>query len=95
MLPSPIKFIVLRLLSITAFKSLSLGNLVKRLLVKILLSESGKAVGRVERTIIFSTGKISDKVLSGDVKLILNNKGFSPFHMASQGYWQMSDDTSS
>ncbi len=94
MLPSPIKFIVLRLLSITAFKSLSLGNLVKRYLVKILLSESGKTVGRVERTIIFSTGQISDKVLSGEVKLIPNNKGFSPFHMASQGYWQMSDDTS-
>ena len=63
--------------------------------MKILLSESGKTLGRVERTIVFSTGQIKDKVLSGNVKLIRNNKGFSPFHMASQGYWQMSDDTSS
>ena len=42
-----------------------------------------------------STGVTKDKVLSGNVKLITNTDGFSPSHMASQGYWQVGDDTSS
>jgi hypothetical protein len=95
MLPSPIKFIILRILSLTVFRSLGLGNLIKRLLAKLLILENGKTYGCVQRTIIFSKGSTSDKVLSGNVTLITNTDGFSPSHMASQGYWQVGDDTAS
>jgi hypothetical protein len=95
MLPSPIKFIILRVLSLTIFRSVRLGNSIKKLLAKLLILENGKNYGSVERTIIFSTGVATDKILSGDVKLITNTDGFSPSHMASQAYWQVSDDTSS
>lgn len=93
MLPTPLKFIILRLLSLTAFRSARLGNQVKRMLAKLLLSEKGRSSGRVERTIALTTGTVTDRVVSGDAELIVDPKGFSPMHMASQGYWQVSDDT--
>ena len=94
-LPSPLKFIILRTLSITVFRSKILGNLVKQLLARILLSENKKTIGRVERHIFLSTGIVTDKILSGDIELIADARGFIPSHMASQGYWQVSDDSSS
>lgn len=93
MLPTPLKFIVLRLLSLTAFRSARLGNQVKRMLAKLLLSEKGKSSGRIERTIALAAGTVTDKIISGDARIIGAPRGFSPMHMASQGYWQVSDDT--
>ncbi len=93
MLPSPLKFLILRVLSLTAFKSIALGNAVKRMLAKLLLQEKGKVVGRVRRTINLQTGECESVVLSGTAQLIANPTGFSPRHMASQGYWQVGDDT--
>ena len=94
-LPSPLKFIILRTLSMTIFRSKILGNLVKQLLARILLLENKKTIGRVERHIFLSNGIVTDKILSGDIELIADKRGFIPSHMASQGYWQVGDDSSS
>lgn len=93
MLPSPFKFIVLRILSLTFFRSTFLGNWVKRLMAKLLMSEGKTVKGRVRRTIDLQSGTSSDVILDGDAVLIENPRSFSPLHMASQGYWQVSDDT--
>ncbi len=95
MLPSPGKFVVLRLLSLTVFRSARMGNLVKRLLARLLLSETGRTVSRVERIIDLESATVSDRVIAGEAELVENPHGFSPMHMASQGYWQLNDDTSS
>ena len=93
MLPTAFKFIILRALSLTLFRSVVLGNFVKYVLVSLLISD-GKAVkGRVSRTINITNGTFHDVLLSGKVELVENSRFFSPMHMASQGYWQVSDDT--
>lgn len=95
LMPSPFKFIILRMISLTAFRFLYFGNLVKRLFAKILLAEKGKTMGYVKRTITLSTGEVVDELIACNTKLLLSPDGFSPMHMASQGYWQVSDDTAS
>ena len=93
MLPSPLKFWVLRSLAMTVFRSLWLGNLVKRGLATLLLSERNTSKGSVRRTIRYAGGNCLDQIVAGEVTLIDNADGFSPMHMASQGYWQVGDDT--
>lgn len=95
MLPSPFKFMVLRFLSLTLFRWLSLGNWVKRTLAKVLLHQSGKTKGRVRRRINLVSGTVTDEITSGNARLIEDSSGFSPKHMASQGYWQVQDDSPS
>ena len=93
MLPSPFKFIVLRVLSLTLFRWLGLGNRVKRILANVLMSQSGRIAGRIRRTIGLTSGDVRDEISRGDATVIDGNQGFSPKHMASQGYWQVQDDT--
>lgn len=93
MLPSPFKFIVLRMLSLSLFRWLSLGNWVKRTLANVLMRQSGNTAGRIRRTIDLVSGSIRDEIAEGDATVIDDNRGFSPKHMASQGYWQVQDDT--
>ena len=93
MLPSPFKFIVLRVLSLTLFRWLGLGNRVKRILANVLMSQSGRIAGRIRRTIELTSGDVQDEISRGDATVIDGNQRFSPKHMASQGYWQVQDDT--
>ena len=93
MLPSPFKFVVLRFLSLTVFRSLRLGNWVKRTLAKVLLHQSGRTEGQVRRRINLASGGVQDEISAGNATLIANSRGFSPKHMSSQGYWQVQDDT--
>lgn len=93
MLPSAAKFLILRLLSLTLFRSLRGGNFVKVGLARLLLGTRGKSGGRVARRINLADGTATDCVLSGDATLLAHTSHFSPMHMASQGYWQVSDDS--
>lgn len=92
--PGAFDFVILRLLSMTAFRSLSLGNFVKRLLARYLVTGKPRPVGRVQRTIALGRDlQVEDVVTDGLVLTPLSDKsGFSAIHMASQGYWQRSDD---
>lgn len=93
MLPSALKFIVLRIISLTIFHSLYGGNLIKRMLAGILLKTNGQPTGFIKRTIDLETGVIDDRIKNTQITSLKNTKGFSPMHMASQGYWQVFDDT--
>ena len=92
-LPGPLNFIILRLMSITVFNFLQLGNLVKKLLVYLLISRKPKAVGLVTRN--FKLGRefeINDSIkCTMDLQQLKETRHFSAIHMASQGYWQRND----
>jgi len=92
--PGALDFIILRLMSITIFKSLSLGNLIKKLLSKYLITRKSKSAGKVFRK--FTLGQnfnIEDSIEGlSDVDILKNIRHFSAIHMASQGYWQKNDD---
>ena len=81
-------------MSLTAFRSLSLGNLVKRLLARYLITGKPRPMGRVRRSIALGPElKVEDVVTDGPALTPVQDKsGFSAIHMASQGYWQISDD---
>jgi len=92
--PSPVNFIILRILSLTLFRSLYFGNLIKRLLAKHLIKHRPQSNMIVTRA--YKLGEnffIKNKTNKLDkLKIIKNNRHFSNMHMASQGYWQTSDD---
>ena len=91
--PGAVDFIILRLLSISIFKSLGLGNMVKRLLVNFLIKGKSGPAGHVIRE--FGLGEeftITDSIegITGANQLS-GVRHFSAIHMASQGYWQRND----
>ncbi len=95
MMPSPIKFIILRLLALSVFRSIQGGNWVKKALVQLLLKTNFKPEGCVIRRIDLDAGEVNDEVRGSSFSPLKRTKGFSPSHMASQGYWQASDDSTS
>ncbi len=92
--PGAINFIVLRLMSLTFFKFLFLGNIIKRLLVKYLVKPKSKSIGVVHRKYNFGKDfSIEDNISSShELHVLKNIRHFSATHMASQGYWQKGDD---
>lgn len=97
-LPKPWQFVMFRLLNITMMRSLWIGYLIKKLLVKILITGGRPLKSKVQRTIIWGVNgpEITDKwELAKSEKLmpveVLGD--FSTIHMASQGYWQKQDDS--
>jgi hypothetical protein len=96
--PTSLKFIVLRLMNLTVMRSMWLGNLVKQLLVRLLITGGRPLKSRVRRTIMWNTNgpKITDEwLLAKSEQLTPVDVGgdFSAIHMASKGYWQRQDDT--
>ena len=93
--PTPVKFIVLRLLNVTLMRSLYLGDLIKRALVKYLITGRKEIPLKNIRTIHLSgTCQIDDR-FDGDsqgFEKIDVQHPFSAIHMASLGYWQQQDD---
>ena len=93
---TPIKFIMLRFLSITFFKSLFIGNIIKKFLAKYLIkrrNESNFIVIRnykLGKKFFVKNNTLQDKKL----KILKNDRNFSNMHMASQGYWQLNEDIS-
>ncbi|MEE8057573.1 MAG: hypothetical protein V3T17_07030 [Pseudomonadales bacterium] len=85
--PDAFRFMILRILSLTIFRSLWGGNWVKRALVRFLVTAKSTSKGQVERTIeLGACFSIVDEA-PGFVESI-PAKGFKPTHMASMGYWQ-------
>ena len=94
-LPTPARFILLRLLSLTIMKNVYLCNLVKKLLVKLLITGQSKTHWKNKRTITWQKEiSIHDEFVgkqSDTLKYFKNSKAFSVIHMASKGYWQRQD----
>jgi len=92
--PTPLKFFILRLLSLTLFRFRPLTEMVKRALVRRLITHEVPLGPVNRRTIRFGPDiEISDEVIPpGGVDQRRPDRPFSAIHMASAGYWQASDD---
>lgn len=90
-LPSIFNFLILRVLSLTLFRSLTLGNRIKKILANYLIHKKKKAALIIKRQINLKGDlSINDKIPDSYRNLEIHN--FKPIHMASQGYWQTSDE---
>ena len=93
-LPGPLQFMVLRLMSLTAFRFVWLREWIKRRLVNLLITSRTHWPVRNQRCITFGeTLKIEDTIdLPSGYQQVANPGAFVPIHMASQGYWQCQDE---
>lgn len=91
---TPFKMIVLRVLSLTVFRSRALLEIVKRMLVRRLITNKATAGIRNRRTIVFGPEPVitDDLPVSADIRRIPTDRPFRSIHMASSGYWQIRDD---
>lgn len=92
---TPFKFFVLRFLALTVMRSVRMGNLVKRTLVRFLITGTRFARLSNRRTVRFAPEfTVTDEWVgdAGGVERIELAAPFSAIHMASQGYWQRGDD---
>ena len=93
-LPSSFKFLVLRIMCLTIFKSRSLREFVKRLLVRHLITKQVTWPVDNQRVVYLGEKlKIEDRAqLDGQYRLIDVSDDFISIHMASKGYWQIGDE---
>ena len=93
-LPSPMQFIALRVLCVTAFRFAALREWVKQQLVRMLITGAKPWPASNTRTI-----QLGEKLTLTDEPILPHGymqlkdiKMFVPIHMASQGYWQIQDE---
>ncbi len=94
-LPTPVQFLSLRLLNLTAMRSRWISNLIKRALVRLLITGRKTAAVRNRRTIRLGPGLRIEDAWHGEPRGFTREPTGAPFsaiHMASQGYWQAADD---
>jgi hypothetical protein len=93
-LPTPWQFIILRCLNLSVMRFPNLREWVKRLLVRLLITRKGRAVGGNRRVISLGAElQIEDEQdLSQVLKVWQADEFFTTIHMASRGYWQIQDD---
>jgi hypothetical protein len=91
---TPLKMIVLRLLSLTAFRSRTVLEIAKRMLVRRLITNKSRAGMRNRRTIILGPDPMitDEQPARKNVRRIPTDRPFQSIHMASSGYWQIGDD---
>lgn len=91
-LPTPVRFGMLRLLNLTLMRSIALGNWVKQHLVGLLMSDHGEVPIRMKRRIIVDGGVRIDDRIENPTGIVLTwmtgGRPFSSIHMASAGYAQ-------
>lgn len=90
---TPFKFIILRLFSLTLFRSTKIGTQFKKLIVKKLMTNKKKTKGQIKREFNFYEKKIIVKeTLLSSNNLTIKHMGKSKaIHMASSGYFVMQD----
>lgn len=93
-IPSNLDFLILRLLTITIFKSRLIKEFIKKILVKILITNKNYWPIKNVREIKFGENlEVIDNSLFNKNFFTKNkNKIFSHIHMASYGYWQKQDE---
>jgi hypothetical protein len=91
-LPSPVRFGILRALNLTLMRSIAVGNWVKQRLVGLLMSDHGEVPIRMKRRIVVDGGVRIDDRIENPTGIVLNwmtgGRPFSSIHMASAGYAQ-------
>lgn len=93
-IPSTFQFFILRLLSLTIFRSTKFREWFKKLLVNKLITRHKYLPAYNKRTIQLGEFlKVEDKTTEVSEYRVLKNTGiFVPIHMASKGYWQIQDE---
>jgi hypothetical protein len=94
-IPTTIQFIILRLLNITVMRIAAICDLVKKTLVRFLITGKKMSSLKNKRTIRLGLDiAISDQWINNSVGFsrLYTDQPFSAIHMASQGYWQKQDD---
>jgi hypothetical protein len=93
MYPSVLKFLFLRLLCISLMRNRHFNIFVKRVLVKLLVLKKEKGVAVARREINLIDSSYHDYWVKNPWLLEFTCvPKFHASHMASQGYWQLSDD---
>ena len=88
----PYQMIALRVLNITLMRNYYIRELVKKILVKLLITRKDKFIGFVDRKISFNNANdILDEIITDKKYELINANRFVPIHMASKGYWQKQD----
>ena len=89
--PAPTRFVLLRLLNLTAMRSLAIGNAIKRLLVARLIAPQAAISLRVRRRFVFGDRvSIQDRFDNPERLPVKSMRGGRPFvsiHMASASYY--------
>jgi hypothetical protein len=90
------KFLVLRALGLTAFRSLALGSFLRRMIISRLITGRERGPCTCERSIQFEDDRITieDRVKVPDrqeVRDVRLTRGFQPFHMGSARYFHERD----
>ncbi|MDD2696642.1 MAG: hypothetical protein PHE52_00590 [Candidatus Pacebacteria bacterium] len=92
---NPLKFIILRMLNLTLFNNVFLGNLIKAIMIKRLITKKKKYPVWLKRKIVFKENKIEiNDILTKKQNIRLEwleyGKKFSAIHMGSAKYFQLS-----
>lgn len=88
--PGPFQTVILRILAMTFFKSVFLGNVFKKLIVKMLMTGKNKLKGGVQTKLLFQEGQIQlvQTVNAPNSTAELGHIGKAKAtHMASSGYF--------
>jgi hypothetical protein len=98
--PTPLQFIMLRILNLSIMSNIWVGNLVKKFLVDLLISGKKTFPLELTRSIRFKSDRIvlTDVVkATGKIRLqwLMFGRPFVGIHMASARYFQKFDDASS
>jgi hypothetical protein len=93
-LPTPIQFIVLRLLCTTLFRLRPVREWVKQLLVRLLITRRRQwPVRNTRRIRLGAELSVQDALTTSGSYVRVEAPGeFVAIHMASQGYWQLQDE---
>lgn len=93
-LPSPLGFLLLRVLCMSMFRVSYLREWVKRQLVRLLITRPNRWPVRNRRTISFGQNLMVTDATDLPERYRRDEvlRQFVPIHMASQGYWQRQDD---
>lgn len=93
---TPVRFLVLRILNLTLFRSLTLGNAVRRLIVRRLITGRRPGPFRLRRAVEFAEQQIlfrDELVAEGGVSVerVSLPRSYSSIHMGSAKYFQASE----
>jgi hypothetical protein len=96
MLPSPVKFIALRLLNLTLFRSVALGAWIRRRIIERLITRQRRGPIRLRRTLRFGDEsiQISDRLQATPATRVSRlelRQSFTSIHMGSANYYISSD----
>lgn len=93
---TPLKFLVLRVLSLTLFRSIQIGKRIRRMIVAQLITERAEGPFTTERSIQFGPESIViEDLVTRKGRAVVNKaratRGFQPFHMGSARYFHPRD----